>query len=516
MSRALYQTRRLAGQATRGGTARYFDELAGTYPEYNSATWRHTLSAEPAAPGWNVSRLGFGTYRVSRGRRGHFDALREALLTGTNVIDTAANYANGEAEALVGDVLSSVVAGGRVSRDQIVLIGKAGYIQGRNLELYERNRARYTEAVWIHERLLHCIQPEFLRDQIDFSCRRLGVECLDLFLLHNPEYYLRRAEADGLPLETARANMDDRLERAFTCLEELRADGRIGAYGISSGTLAAPIDSACTALSLERVLELATPGFRAIQFPANLLETDFRYSRLSGGGVLADLAGRAGLWTISNRPLNAMPPNRSLVRLARAPNPPPDEGASTVAEFNRMIDRLTEAEDRILEIFGPRYFVFDQRTPAPSSLVQNYRNTFSHKESFRENRGRLGRDIQRTINYLQAIASTTHERYAIESLVRLSNGIFALWERYVDMRYHFRLASLEEALGAASQRLRGRPLAVQALLWLLARPVPATALVGMRRMSYVRQLCQVYGAELPPAAELMPAMAAAEATLDTL
>lgn len=513
MSRALYQSRRLTGQATAEGTARYFDEFAQTYPEYRREAWCYRLSGDPA---WSVSRLGFGTYRVSRGLRGHFDALREALLSGTNVIDTAANYADGEAEALVGDVLSSVLAGGRVTRDQLVLIGKAGYIQGRNLELYERNRARYTEAVWIYDRLLHCIQPEFLRDQIDFSCRRLGVECLDLFLLHNPEYYLRRAAADGVPGDEARAEMEQRFARAFECLEELKAAGRIGAYGISGGTLAAPIDSEYTALSLERILALATPGFRAIQFPANLLETEFRYSRLSGGGVLADVAEAAGLWTIANRPLNAMPPDRSLVRLARAVNPPPDEGASTVAEFNRMIDRLTEAEDRVLEIFGPRHFLFDRRTPAPSSLVQNYKNTFSHKESFRENRARLGRDIQRTINYLQAIAQSTHERYAIESLVRLSNGIFALWERYVDMRYHFRLADLETALGTASPALQEQPLAVQALLWLLARPVPATALVGMRQMAYVRQLCQVYASELPPTAELLGVAAAAERALDTL
>ena len=512
MAKQLYQPRTIAGRATPEGTRSYFEELHATYPTFSPSAWYYQL---PAPLGLRVSRLGFGTYRIARGVRTHFDALREALISGTNVIDTAANYADGESEGLVGDVLSEVLGGGRVKREQLVIIGKAGYIQGRNLELYERNRARYTEAVWFHPKLLHCIQPEFLNDQIDFSRRRLGVETIDVFLLHNPEYFLKRCEADRVDHDVAHTEYHRRLARAFDCLENLVAKGHIGAYGISSNTFAAPREQ-YTATGLGRVLKYAPPNFRAIQFPANLAENEFRYSRLAGGGVLSEVADRAGLWTLANRPLNAMLPGRSLLRLARIPNPPPDEGASAIAEFNRMADLLVEAEKQVTRIFAARHFFFDDRTPAPSSLVYHYKNAFTHRESFRENRLALTREVQRTINYLRALAETQEEEFAIESLVRLTNGVFSLWERYVDMRYHYRLAHLEHALGASCPALADQPLALQALLFLLGAPVPGTVLVGMRQPAYVRQLHGVYEKSLPPASDLLRIVAAAETAFDEL
>lgn len=511
MAHQLYQPRTIPGRATADGTLSYFEELQGTY-EYNPESWYRRL---PAPLDLHVSRMGFGTYRIARGPRPFFDALREALISGTNVIDTAANYADGESEGLVGDVLSEVLNGGRVKREQLVLIGKAGYIQGRNLELYERNKARYNEAVWIHPKLLHCIQPEFLIDQIDFSRRRLGVETIDVFLLHNPEYFLKRCEADGVNHADAHTEFHRRLRRAFACLETLVESGQIAAYGISSNTFAAPSEQ-YTATNLGRILEYAPPHFRVVQFPANLAENDFRYSRLAGGGILAEVAEKAGLWTLANRPLNAMLPGRSLLRLARIPNPPPDEGASAIAEFNRMADRLVEAEEQVTRIFAPRHFIFDDRTPAPSSLVYHYKNAFTHRESFRENRVALTREVQRTINYLRALAQHEDEKFAIESLVRLTNGVFGLWERYVDMRYHYRLSHLEDALAASSPGLAGQPLAVQALLFLLAAATPTTVLVGMRQPAYVRQLHQIYGLPVPPASDLLRIITASETAFDEI
>ncbi|MCR9143311.1 MAG: aldo/keto reductase [bacterium] len=512
MAKQLYQPRTIPGRATPEGTRNYFDELAATHPEYQAEHWFRRL---PEPLSWHVSRLGFGTYRIARGHRPFFDALREALISGTNVIDTAANYADGESEGLVGDVLSEVLGGGRVLREQLVLIGKAGYIQGRNLELYERNRKRYTEAVWLHPKLLHCIQPEFLIDQIDFSRRRLGVETIDVFLLHSPEYYLKRCEADGVAHAEAHQEFHRRLARAFECLEGLVERGQIAAYGLSSNSLAAPSEQ-YTAVDLGRILEYAPPNFRVLQFPANLAENDFRYSRLAGGGILASVAEKAGLWTLANRPLNSMPPGRGLLRIARNPNPPPDDGASAIAEFNRMADRLVETEEQVTRIFAPRHFIFDQRTPAPSGLVYHYKNAFTHRESFRENRVALTREVQRTINYLKALAETDEESFAIESLVRLTNGVFGLWERYVDMRYHYRLSHLEECLARSSPALDGRPLAQQAVLFLLGAAVPTTVLVGMRQPAYVRQMHEIYGLPAPPNTDLLGIVTAAETAFDEI
>ena len=141
-------------------------------------------------------------------------------------------------------------------------------------------------------------------------------------------------------------------------------------------------------------------------------------------------------------------------------------------------------------------------------------NQKTHKESFQAGRSELSREIQRTINYLRAKAQSQEERFAIESLVRLSNGVFALWEKYVQMRYHFRMAHLEESLARSCPALEHQPLARQAILFLLGMPVPGTVLAGMRQLSYVRQLHEVYGQELPAPGELMAIVAAAEIAFD--
>lgn len=44
--------------------------------------------------GRQVSRLGFGAFRVNN--ETHAEALRKALVSGVNVIDTAANFESGK------------------------------------------------------------------------------------------------------------------------------------------------------------------------------------------------------------------------------------------------------------------------------------------------------------------------------------------------------------------------------------------------------------------------------------
>lgn len=176
-------SRLIAGRADYESTCAYFADRHGSYQNYKDASWWIDTPGRE----YRVSRLGFGTYRVKRGVRAFFDALREALLSGSNVIDTAANYADGEAESLVGDVLAELLDVGRIRREHVVVVGKAGYIQGRLLDHYRRNAERYDEAVRFAPDLLHCIQPEFLVDEVDFSRRRMRLESTDVFLLHNPD-----------------------------------------------------------------------------------------------------------------------------------------------------------------------------------------------------------------------------------------------------------------------------------------------------------------------------------------
>src|ERR1041384_2277392 len=143
--------------------------------------------------GLRVSGAGFGGYRVSAGIAAHRMALRRAILSGINLIDTSANYADGGSEELIGEVIAELEADGMLSREEIVLVSKGGYIQGSNYEM-ARERAEagsgFLDVVEYDAGLWHCIAPEFLHDQISRSLDRLGLPAIDVYLLHNPEYYL--------------------------------------------------------------------------------------------------------------------------------------------------------------------------------------------------------------------------------------------------------------------------------------------------------------------------------------
>ena len=302
-----------------------------------------------------VSPVGFGCYRVDDRVPRHREALRLALLSGVNLVDTSTNYGDGHSELLVGKVLKELAAAGEVKREDVVVVTKAGYVQGQNLrEAHERQRlgdpwremTEYSRDCW------HCISPEFLKDQLSASLGRLAMPRVDLFLLHNPEYFLTDAEHRRMPLSVARDTFYERVGRAFEQLEREVAAGRIGAYGISSNTFVAPHGKA-DAVDLLRVLELAGPGFAAIQLPMNPVELGARepIHTVDGRSVL-DVAREHELAVLVNRPLNGFRQGQ-LHRFAAA-GPPftlvPSASPDALAEFDseETVAGLTEALRAIL------------------------------------------------------------------------------------------------------------------------------------------------------------------------
>lgn len=265
-----------------------------------------------------VSRIGFGGYRVDDRSDAHREALRDALVAGVTLVDTSTNYADGHSEALVGEVVGALVGRGAVRREDLVVVTKAGYVQGSNQReaiVRAREGRPWTEMTEYAPDCWHCISPDFLADQLTASLQRLASPRVDVLLLHNPEYFLMDAAHRGVARDEARTRFYARLARAFAHFETEIAAGRIGAYGMSSNTLVAPHEKE-DAVSLERVLEAAGPGFAAVQLPFNPVETGARepIHTPSGRSVL-ETAKAAGLGVIVNRPLNAFT-GRGLVRFA--------------------------------------------------------------------------------------------------------------------------------------------------------------------------------------------------------
>jgi len=257
-----------------------------------------------------MGQVGFGAYRISNRSAIHKKALIKALELGCPLIDTSANYTNGESESLIGEVLSEH------PKFNPQLVTKAGYVQGSNLAELEKLNAlglALEDLVDLGEQLKHSIHPEFLENQLDQSLIRLKRKSIDFFLLHNPEYYFK----------IQNANQEEyyaRIEKAFIYLESEVTRGRIKAYGISSNNFILPLnDPHVTNLSqILKVAQKINPQhhFKIIQFPFNLIEIGaLEKFGDYGNENLIELAKLNNLITMSNRPLNAFT-NNQLVRLA--------------------------------------------------------------------------------------------------------------------------------------------------------------------------------------------------------
>ncbi len=290
---------------------------------------RHRLPenayGEFGATGLTTSRLGFGCYRVDEITAEHAAALKLALRSGINLIDTSTNYTDGSSERLVGRVLQEFFKSGDLQREEIVVISKVGYVQGQNMHLAqerERQGRGFPEMVKYMQNCWHCIHPDFLSDQLFRSLARLQLDHLDVLLLHNPEYFLSDAlHHHRHDLDTTRDEYYRRLAAAFSFLEEQVAAGRIAYYGVSSNTFPHAA-SHPEFTSLEHLWEIAESlsaqhHFRVIQFPANLFETGAMFERNQAGGTrtLLEFTREKKLATLVNRPLNAMHGD-SMTRLA--------------------------------------------------------------------------------------------------------------------------------------------------------------------------------------------------------
>lgn len=250
---------------------------------------------------WELSKIGFGCYRISRHAREHYHALSRALERGCNLLDTAANYTNGDSEQVIGEVLAEH------PEHNVFIITKAGYVQGEGVALLEelQRAGRACDGVvrtaggW-----LHSIHPDFLDGQLTRSCRRLQRTQVDGFLLHNPEYYFDQGGS-----ASSQHEYYARLKQAFEFLEETVAQGRVRYYGVSSNSL--PFSSAAPrTTSLPRLLALAAEvsthhHFKLIEFPFNLIENDAQAAPHEDGLSLIEIARASGLVTLGNRPLNA-------------------------------------------------------------------------------------------------------------------------------------------------------------------------------------------------------------------
>jgi len=133
--------------------------------------------------GQAVPALGIGTWKMgedARRKESEIASLRQAMELGMTLIDTAEMYGEGGAEKVVGEAI-------RGKRDGVFLVSK----------VYPHNAGRRSAM-----------------DACERSLRRLGVESIDLYLLH---------WRGSIPLA-----------ETFDAFSQLVEDGKIGAFGVSN------------------------------------------------------------------------------------------------------------------------------------------------------------------------------------------------------------------------------------------------------------------------------------------
>lgn len=363
---ALQGAKRL-GHATAAGTGRYAARMIAR-PEAGPEAARGYVPF--GSTGLTASRLGFGAYRTGMDEPEHRHAIMDALQGGCNVIDTSTNYMEGDSERLVGQVIGELIEKGRLQRDEVIVVSKIGYVQGENLKRAQaRDKAGkpYPEMVKYGDGLWHCLHPDFLADQLALSLDRLGLDTLDVLLLHNVEYFLSDAQQRGeRDLTRLRDELYRRLEQAFGYLETQIAAGRIRSYGVSSNTCTAdPTNPEATSLS--RMLTAAchaggsTHHFEVLELPMNLFESGALLNPNTGADdrqTVLEVAQAEGLAVLVNRPLNAIPPTGgAMIRLADLPVEPQE----VTFDDQRKAVAALEAEYR--RDFAPKIQTGGQGTP---------------------------------------------------------------------------------------------------------------------------------------------------------
>lgn len=301
------------------------------------------------ATGYTCHVMGFGCYRIADGSATHEKALEKYLNLGGNLIDTSANYGDGLSEILIGKVLK------RIDRSRAIVVTKGGYIQGQNMRLAQE--MDFPEVVKYGDGLWHCIHPEFLKTQIDRSLRRMQLDYGDVFLLHNPEYYINHAAQTQPITESVLDEFYRRIQTAFQYLETEVQTGRIRYYGISSNNFGLhEKDRART--SVKRALEKAEQisaghHFRVVQLPMNVYESGGALYPTHDGKSVLQFCKDNGIGVLLNRPLNAFYQGK-LYRLADYVKPgreKPDENF-----LDNLLQPLQMLENECVRTFDGEAF----------------------------------------------------------------------------------------------------------------------------------------------------------------
>ena len=257
----------ITGYATPKGTKKFAErQNQDSQKNYNNV---HNLT---------LSNVGIGTYLGNPDTETDYlvqDAVKKSILGGINVIDSAINYRAQKAERSVGNAISQLIDNNDISREEIFVSTKNGYVTNDGdikEDLMQYVMREYGKTGIVKEGDIspgyHCMTIPYLNDQLERSLKNLGMDCIDLMYLHN--------SVEGqthLPREQFLKNLKD----VFDLYEKKRKEGKIRFYGMATWECFRTTPENPLFLQLAEVMDLAMQaggkehGFRFIQLPYNLM-----------------------------------------------------------------------------------------------------------------------------------------------------------------------------------------------------------------------------------------------------
>ena len=226
----------------------------------------------------HLSNVGIGTYLGNPDNQTDElvkNAVKQSVLSGVNVIDTAINYRAQKAERSVGKGISELIQEGKITRNQVFISSKNGYvtndadIQEDFMEYVMRELGK-TGIVKEGDITsgYHCMTTAYLSDQLDRSLKNLDLECIDLMYLHNG--------IEGQIKDISKDEFLEKLKSVFELYEQKRDEGKIKFYGMATWECFRVKDNDPQHLSLEDIVQMAKKiggdehGFKFIQLPYNM------------------------------------------------------------------------------------------------------------------------------------------------------------------------------------------------------------------------------------------------------
>lgn len=408
-------------------------------------------------------KLAFGTYRTGLDDPEHEAALTLALKEGIRLIDTSTNYMNGDAERLIAKTLDNIYGGHKP--DDLEIISKCGYIQGSLLEEIKKAPAemiKELDIVTYSEQCYHSIHPGFIKAELTKSLERMNLPYIDIYLLHNPEYYLMHNIKDASNKSDCQIIMLDRILDAFMQLETEVKEGRIGSYGISSNSFSLD-PQALYFLPYEDLMLFASKAafevgnkhhsFSTIQLPLNILETE--------GLACAAWARSNGLRVVTNRPLNASKDNL-MFRLASASEPIEYFGL-----LNETMGFLEETKlSTIFNLVGE---------------LDNYKHRFGWVGEYQ------GFLMQKIIPHIRGELIKIEDDYTRENVSKLLMDFLVSYEEMVLYECSKQTKSMLEHAGIEVKN----SIEETALKYLIECADIDHILVGMRKTKYVNALLKI-------------------------